>query len=92
MQTYAVNAGPVALAAADLNGDGDLDAVSANSNDGNGSVLLSDRSNTFQSQLTVATTCNPSGVFVGDVDQDGRPDLVFSCYNGDISIVLNTSQ
>ena len=44
------------------------------------SVLLGNGNGTFQAQQTFATGYGPISVAVGDVNGDGRPDLVVANY------------
>jgi len=73
-----VGAKPVALALADLNGDGKKDLVVANQDGNSVSVLLGNGSGTFTqatgSPITVGTF--PTAVAVGDLNGDGHLDLV----------------
>ena len=93
---YAVGNDPVALAGADLNGDGKIDLVSSNTimnADGSGSssvsVLLQDSANPghFLSAVNYATGFSPVGVAIGDLNGDGKPDLAVADMSG-VSILL----
>ncbi|MGE5116689.1 MAG: FG-GAP repeat domain-containing protein [Betaproteobacteria bacterium] len=94
--TYAAGTDPVSLAVADLDGDGRLDIVTANAilaTDGSGpstvSVLLQDaaRPGRFLAPAAYATGVNPVSVAIGDLDGDGRPDLVVADGEG-LSVLL----
>ena len=53
------------------------------------SVLLGNGDGTFQPQARLAVGRNPSSVAIGDVNGDGRPDLVTANFNsGDVSVLL----
>ena len=70
-----VGTNPDAVAAADLNGDGRADVVTANGGSGDVSVLLGDGAGGFAAAKTFASGPHPVGVAVGDMDGDGRLDL-----------------
>jgi len=65
---------PVAVAVADVNGDGKPDLAIANL-DNTVSVRLGLRSGSFQPQQTFAVGSYPTAVTVADVNNDGKPDL-----------------
>jgi hypothetical protein len=81
---YSVGNDPVSVAVGDLDGDGKADIVTANailSSNGAGastvSVLLqsSARPGLFLPAASYATGVNPVSVAIGDLNNDGRPDL-----------------
>jgi len=78
VQTYTLgaNAHPQRLVLADVNGDGKLDAITANNGDDTVSVLLGNGNGTFQPAINVPAGANPVDVAVADMDQDGKMDLV----------------
>jgi hypothetical protein len=71
-----------AIGAADLNGDGFLDAV-ATIQGVNGTqpiVLLGNGDGTFQAPALIRTNSNGTAITISDLDGDGIPDLVLgSC-------------
>ncbi len=79
-QTFATGLDPASVAIGDVNGDGKPDLVVANLL-ANGpydtiSVLLGNGNGTFQAQQTFAAGTDPNSVKIGDVNGDGKPDIV----------------
>src|SRR5439155_808712 len=95
---YAVGMAPVSVAVADFNGDGKLDLVVANDDVWdvsnltytNGiSVLLGNGDGKFQPAVSVGAGTSPRSVAVGDLNNDGKPDLVVANFiSGDVSVLL----
>jgi hypothetical protein len=73
---------PVAVAVADLSGDGSVDLVAANSAGRSVSVLLGRGDGTFQSHVDYVTAAGPSALALGDFDRDGDADIVVANYDG----------
>lgn len=69
---------PAHVAIADLNGDGHPDAVTANQFEGTISVLLGRGDGTFDPSRDFPAGDGPAWVAVGDVDRDGKADLVLA--------------
>jgi hypothetical protein len=90
------------VAIADVNGDGRLDVVVANEclsttgcDSGGVTVLLGNGDGTFQSGVSYPAGYGAASVAIGDVNGDGRPDLVVAnqyecsnCSNGGVSVLL----
>lgn len=75
--TFAAGAAPYAAALGDLDDDGDLDIVTANSNSDDVSVLLGDGRGGFAAVGTFAVGGSaPESVALGDIDGDGDLDIV----------------
>jgi hypothetical protein len=86
---YAVGPSPAAIVAADVNGDGELDLITANAGGNNISVQLGNGNGTFQAAQTYASGAGPVSVAVGDVNSDGKLDVV-TANKGDntVSVLL----
>ena len=82
-------AGPFSVAAADLNGDGRADLVTANWASHDVSVLLGNGDGTFAAQNTFAFGDQLWSVAAADFNGDGRIDLVTgNSYNPAVSVLL----
>ena len=76
------------VALADLNGDGKLDLIAANSADNQVGVLLGKGDGTFNNQVKYEVGVGPSGVVVADFDGDGLPDVaVANLKNSTVSLL-----
>jgi VCBS repeat protein/Big-like domain-containing protein len=84
LQTYQVGANPQRLLLVDVDGDGILDAVTVNTGgdstsrngDGTVSVLLGNGDGTFRAARDFNAGPNVVDVAAGDMDKDGKLDLV----------------
>jgi uncharacterized repeat protein (TIGR01451 family) len=84
---------PYMVAIADLNGDGRPDLATSNYASNDVSVLFGNGDGTFAeaSASPFGVGSGPYWVDVGDLDEDGRPDLVTSNFNSaNLTILLNT--
>ena len=71
--TFAAGTGPQSVALGDVNGDGELDMVTANTGSNSASVLLGNGNGTFKSSASFSTGAStfPTSVTLGDVNGDG---------------------
>jgi YD repeat-containing protein len=90
---YKTGNSPQQIVTADLNQDGFLDLVSANSSNTSVSVLLGEEQGTFSAPTNVAIGSNPKSIAVGDVNGDGRVDLVMTNFSSnDVFVLLGDGQ
>lgn len=84
--------GPMDVRAADLDGDGDLDLVTANFNSSDVSVLLNDstrgRLNRFSTAARYPAGAQPLSLGVADLDSDGDLDIVVPIRRDDRVAIL----
>ena len=86
---FSVGLSPNAVAAADLNGDGNADLVSANYYGNSVSVLLGNGNGAFKPQQSFAAGQEPFGVSIADVNNDNKPDLLVTNSAGaSVSVLL----
>jgi hypothetical protein len=94
---FTVGTTPYSVAIGDLDGDGKPDIAAANNGDNTVSTLRhTGTGNTivFAATVDFPTGVNPSSVAIGDLDADGKPDLVTANTNASpstISVLKNTS-
>ena len=74
--TFAVQANPSFVAAADFNLDGKIDLAIANADSNTISVLLGIGNGTFLPQTAFDVDSGPAWIGVADLNGDGKPDLV----------------
>jgi PKD repeat protein len=77
------------MAMGDLNGDGNLDFVTANDTSQNFTVFLGKPDGTLQAGLNTALTGRPLYVAIADFNGDNKLDLAFTCYgSNDVKVLL----
>ena len=83
---------PRSVTMGDVNGDGRLDIITANYTGNNASVLLGTGGSaikaTFLPQQTFATDTTPLSATMGDVNGDGKLDIITANYLSDTASVL----
>jgi hypothetical protein len=85
---YAAGNEPLAV----VTGDGKLDLAKINNQDNTVSVLLNKSDGTFQAAQTSGTGTGPIFVAAGDLNKDGKLDLVTASLGGDLSVLLGNGE
>ena len=79
----------------DIDGDGKADLVVLNFHNNTGSVFRNTSTSgsvSFATNVDFATGQNPQSVSIGEIDGDGKPDLVVANYfTNTVSVIRNTS-
>ncbi len=88
--SHVVNQRPRGICIGDLDGDGDLDAVTANYNSHDVAFLYNSGNGSFSSPLYLPAGAYPAGVIAADLDNDGDLDVAVSNGGDDnLSLYLN---
>ena len=86
---FATGSGPRSVTSADVNGDGKVDLIVANTGGSNVSVLLGDGLGGFATKADFATGSGPISVTSADVNGDGLVDLIAAnIYSDSVSVLL----
>ncbi|CAF3306064.1 unnamed protein product [Rotaria sp. Silwood2] len=90
---YSTGAGswPRSVVVADVNGDGTLDVIVANSRTNNVGIFLNKGDGTLATQTTLPTDPLPRAVTVADINDDGKIDILYiSSANDNFGLYCNT--
>ena len=86
---FGVGANPSSVTSADVNGDGKLDLITANSDANSVSVLLGNGAGGFAAKVDFAVGTLPDSVISADVNGDGKLDLITANRNSNnVSVLL----
>jgi len=94
---FTCGSSPVAITAADLNGDGKIDLITADSFDNTISILQNQASGnainatSFLPRVVLPTGKTPYQIAVDDIDGDGMPDIVVPNYSGNSVSVFHST-
>jgi len=90
---YILNSHPVAVAAADFNGDKVPDLAVTVNDAGTVAILLNNGDGTFQEPVSYAASSGPYSIVAADFSGDGNSDLVVTnyCVTGQSPLVCNGS-
>ena len=83
-----VGKGPAHLLTTDLNLDGNLDLISANTKNNTLTILYGKGTGSFHQALNINVAAEPTMSAVGDIDRDGYPDLVVNGRGAKMFVVL----
>ncbi|WP_184546970.1 FG-GAP-like repeat-containing protein [Mucilaginibacter sp. FT3.2] len=88
--------GAYGVAISDLDADGKPDIVVTNEKDYPGTIsVLKNTSSpglfSFAAKNDFTVTSFPRGLSIGDLDADGKPDVVVACQDGNVCVLKNSS-
>ena len=87
--TLTVGTSPVSVVAADVNGDGTMDLISADQGDSTLTVLINNGSGGFVYAATLPVETSPVSVVAADVNGDGYKDLICGSSGNALTVLTN---
>jgi|GEM_PF-5414703 len=88
--TFTVGASPLNPTCGDIDGDGDIDIIAANTDDDNVTLLLNNGSAVFSAQSPMSVGDAPFAAAVADLDGDGDLDIMTANRDSDnMSVIWN---
>ncbi|MGA2179854.1 MAG: VCBS repeat-containing protein [Verrucomicrobiota bacterium] len=90
---YPVGSNPYAVVAADVNGDGWVDLITANQGNNTLTVLTNNGTGVFGSNATLTVGSGPESLTAADINGDGRVDLISGGWNspGALTVLTNAA-
>jgi hypothetical protein len=92
---FGVGSEPRKLTTGDIDNDGKIDIISSNQSGNSISVLRNTSTATaisFAAKVDFATAATPEGITTGDMDDDGKIDVLVACSGSSaVSLLKNTS-
>jgi hypothetical protein len=84
------DSGPISIVATDVNGDGKIDLITANSDDNAVTVFTNNGQGNFSLSCNVAAGNSPNFVTASDLNGSGKPDLIVVNF-GDKTLTILTN-
>ncbi len=87
---YLTGTNAISLATADVNGDGWVDVITANTAANSLGIFTNNHSGGFALASTVPVGIGPVSVIAKDLTGDGKPDLICANSDGTLSVLVNS--